>query len=96
MHSCNNDEILLGTHDFVSLKQYTVENEFHLQVLNKQRQWTESHKTIIPCERCENSSKLHQIKTHFMTHLIIRCRNTCVSENFCVVVVVFSQNVVSM
>ena len=41
----------------------------------------ESHKAIIPCERCENSSKLHQIKTHLMTPLVIRCRNTCVSEN---------------
>ena len=41
----------------------------------------ESHKVIIPCERCENSSKLHQIKTHLMTPLVIRCRNTCVSEN---------------
>ena len=44
----------------------------------------ESHKAIIPCERCENSSKLHQIKTHLMTPLVIRCRNTCVSENLCV------------
>ena len=46
----------------------------------------ESHKAIIPCERCENSSKLHQIKLHLMTPLIIRCRNTCVSENVCVCV----------
>ena len=30
----------------------------------------ESHKGIIPCERCENSSKLHQIKTHRMTPLL--------------------------
>ena len=57
----------------------------------------ESHKAIIPCERCENSRKLHQIKTHLMTtliiccrntymseNLVIRCRNTCVSENLCV------------
>ena len=54
---------------------------------------TETQKAIIPCERCENSSKLRQIKSHFMTPLIIRCRNTCVSENMCVffflVVVVF-------
>ena len=42
----------------------------------------ESHKAIIPSERCENSSKLHQIKTHFMTPLVIRCRNACVSEFF--------------
>ena len=41
----------------------------------------ESHKAIIPCERCENSSKLHQIKTHLMTPLVIRCRNTCVSDS---------------
>ena len=40
----------------------------------------ESHKVIIPCERCENSSKLHQIKTHLMTPLVICCKNTCVSE----------------
>ena len=44
----------------------------------------ESHRGIIPCERCENSCKLHQIKTHLMTPLVIRCRNTCVSENLCV------------
>ena len=43
----------------------------------------ESHKTIIPCERCENSSKLHQIKTHLMTPLDIRCKNTCVLEKLC-------------
>ena len=44
----------------------------------------ESHKAIIPCERCENSSKLHQIKTHLMTSLVIRCKNlTCVSEKLC-------------
>ena len=49
----------------------------------------ESHKAIIPCERCENSSKLHQIKLHLMTPLIVRCRNTCVSENVCVCVCVF-------
>ena len=42
----------------------------------------ESHKAIIPCERCENSSELHQIKTHLMTPLVIRCRNTCVSVKF--------------
>ena len=42
----------------------------------------DSHKAVIPCERCENSSKLHQIKTHLMTPLVIRCRNTCVSEFF--------------
>ena len=41
----------------------------------------ESHKVIIPCERCANSSKLHQIKTHLMTPLVICCKNTCVSEN---------------
>ena len=41
----------------------------------------ESHKAIIPCERCENSSKLHQIKTHLMIPLVIRCTNTRVSEN---------------
>ena len=41
----------------------------------------ESHKAIIPCERCENSSKLHQIKTHFMKPLFIRLKNTFVSEN---------------
>ena len=41
----------------------------------------ESHKAIIPYERFENSSKLHHIKTHLMTPLVIRCRNTCVSEN---------------
>ena len=29
MHSCNNDEIFLGQHDFMSLKQYTVGNDFH-------------------------------------------------------------------
>ena len=40
----------------------------------------ESHKVIIPSERCENSSKLHQIKTHLMTPLVICCKNTCVSE----------------
>ena len=40
----------------------------------------ESHKELIPCERCENSSKLHQIKTYLMTPLVIRCRNTCVLE----------------
>ena len=40
----------------------------------------ESHKAIIPCERCENSSKLHQIKTYLMTPLVIRCKDTCVSE----------------
>ena len=40
----------------------------------------ESHKAVIPCERCENSSKLHQIKTHLMTPLVIRCRNNRVSE----------------
>ena len=34
----------------------------------------ESHKVIIPCERCENSSKLHQIKTHLMTPLVICCK----------------------
>ena len=34
----------------------------------------ESHKAIIPCERCENSSKLHQIKTHLTTPLVIRCK----------------------
>ena len=44
----------------------------------------EIHKAIIPCERCENSSKLHQIKPHFMTSLVSDCRNTCVSENLCV------------
>ena len=54
----------------------------------------ESHKAIIPYERCENSSKLHQIKTHLMTHLVIRCRNTCVSENLWGFF--FSQNVESM
>ena len=43
----------------------------------------ESHKVIIPCERCENSSKLHQIKTHLMTPLVICCKNTCVSEKLC-------------
>ena len=54
----------------------------------------ENHKAIIPCERCENSSKLHQIKTHLMTPLVIRCKNTCVSEKLCVF---FSpQNVESM
>ena len=42
----------------------------------------ECHKAIIPCERCENSSKLHQIKTHLMTPLVIHCRNTCVSVKF--------------
>ena len=38
----------------------------------------ESHKAIIPCERCENSSKLHQIKTHLMTPLVIPvCQKIC-------------------
>ena len=41
----------------------------------------QSHKAIILFKRCENNSKLHQIKTHLMTPLVIRCRNTCVSEN---------------
>ena len=54
----------------------------------------ESHKAIIPCERCENSSKLHQIKTHLMTPLVIPCKNTCVSEKLCCFF--FSQNVESM
>ena len=44
----------------------------------------EIHKAIIPCERCENSSKWHQIKTHFMTPLVICCRNTCVRKFVCV------------
>ena len=44
----------------------------------------ESHKAIIPCERCENCSKLHQIKTHLMTPLVVHCKNTRVSENVCV------------
>ena len=44
----------------------------------------ENHKAIIPCERCENGSKLDQIKTHLMTPLVIRCKNTCVSDNLCV------------
>ena len=44
----------------------------------------ESHKAIILCESCESSSKLHQIKTHLMTPLVIRCKNTCVSEKLCV------------
>ena len=56
----------------------------------------ESHKALIPCERCENSRKLHQIKTHLMTPLVIRCRNTCVSENLWGGGGGFSQNVESM
>ena len=43
----------------------------------------ESHKAIIPCEKCENSSKLYKIKTQLMTPLVIRCKNTCVSEKLC-------------
>ena len=41
----------------------------------------ESHKAIIPSERCENSSKLHQIKTHLMTPLVI-CVEMSVCQNF--------------
>ena len=37
----------------------------------------ERHKAIIPCERGENSSKLHT----FYDTLDYLCRNTCVSEN---------------
>ena len=88
MHSCNNDEIFLGKHEFVSLSNNQLEINFTLD----DSLWTESHKAIIPCERCENRSKLHQIKIHFMTPLVIPCSNTCVSENLCV----FSQNVISI
>ena len=56
---------------------------------------TESQKAIIPCERCENSSKLRQIKSHFMTPLIIRCRYTRVSEIF-FFFFFLAQNVVSI
>ena len=53
----------------------------------------ESHKAIIPCERCENSSKLHQIKTHLMTPLVIVVKYLSVRK----VVGFFSpQNVESM
>ena len=53
----------------------------------------ESHKVIIPCERCENSSKLHQIKTHLMKPLVVHCKNTCVRK---FVGFFFPQNVESM
>ena len=43
----------------------------------------ESHKVIIPCERCENSSKLHQIKTHLMTPLVICCKLIPVCQKSC-------------
>ena len=51
-----------------------------------------------PCERCENSSKLRQIKSHFMTPLIIHVE-ILVCQKICVwffLVVFFAQNVVSI